>query len=55
MEVASSGDPVGDLVKIGIELAVHSSVPNWWEPLFDGPYVYSKPRYTRAFADLPIC
>ena len=42
MEVASSGAPIHDLIKISIELATRSSYSehyknyNWWNPLFLG-------------------
>jgi aminoglycoside phosphotransferase len=36
MEVASSGAPIGDLVKFSIEASSRLGVLEWWIPFFDG-------------------
>lgn len=36
MEVASSGAPIGDLVKFSIEASSRLSLLEWWLPFFDG-------------------
>ena len=36
MEVASSGAPIGDLVKFSIEAASSLANIEWWTPFFDG-------------------
>jgi hypothetical protein len=36
MEVASSGAPIGDVVKFAIEAASSLAHIEWWSPFFDG-------------------